>query len=519
MLITEKKYSYNDIAIQPTILSNVQHRSECNPFDKSGKLPLFTAPMSSVVNEKNFSIFESERINSILPRNVQIDKRLEHVKNGYWTAFSLSEFENYFTNSNVFEKSKINNPLRVLVDIANGHMSYLYKLTSKAKEYFQEKIEIMVGNIANPLTYKNLVTAGVSYVRVGIGGGSGCFIDGTKITLGDGTKKNIEDVIVGDTVLTHLGNLKLVVSTKRYLSTEEKITINEAITCTNDHKFYVIDKCNADKLTNDTLNDFCKWIRADELKIEKHLLIKRFYRNLIETVPITSIKKNNIETYVNDLTVVDDHSYIANDYIVHNCITSSNTSIHYPMASLIDETRKVKLSCAEEYNLEIEKLPKIIADGGIRNYSDVIKALALGADYVMIGGLFASLIESAAIAYFIENDKKYFLPSDVYTINENNGNFIITGGEFSNLEVHSLYKTFYGMASKQGQIDMNGSKTKTAEGIIKNIKVSTNLSKWQENMISYLQSAMSYLGIRDIKDLSQANCYLISNNTINSINK
>ena len=40
-------------------------------------------------------------------------------------------------------------------------------------------------------------------------------------------------------------------------------------------------------------------------------------------------------------------------------------------------------------------LPKIIADGGIRNYDHVIKALALGADYVMIGSLFAQCIESA----------------------------------------------------------------------------------------------------------------------------
>ena len=32
MLIKEMKYSYNDIGIVPAIKSNIEHRSECNPF-------------------------------------------------------------------------------------------------------------------------------------------------------------------------------------------------------------------------------------------------------------------------------------------------------------------------------------------------------------------------------------------------------------------------------------------------------------------------------------------------------
>ena len=64
------------------------------------------------------------------------------------------------------------------------------------------------------------------------------------------------------------------------------------------------------------------------------------------------------------------------------CITTSNVSIHYPQASLIDECKKIKESTVCKY---VRKKPAIVADGGIRNYDHVIKALALGADYVMIG--------------------------------------------------------------------------------------------------------------------------------------
>ena len=73
----------------------------------------------------------------------------------------------------------------------------------------------------------------------------------------------------------------------------------------------------------------------------------------------------------------------------NGCLTTSNTGIHYPIASLIDECDHIRIYKHEQY-------PKIVADGGIRNFSDAIKALALGADYVMVGGLFSSFIESAA---------------------------------------------------------------------------------------------------------------------------
>ena len=125
---------------------------------------------------------------------------------------------------------------------------------------------------------------------------------------------------------------------------------------------------------------------------------------MIKFIEIENIEYINEFEYVNDLSVENNHNYIANNYIVHNCITSSNTSIHMPQATLIDECNKEKKNIItlrdNRDNLDEPKFneslfPKIVADGGIRNYSDIIKALALGADYVMVGSLFAQCIESA----------------------------------------------------------------------------------------------------------------------------
>ena len=129
MLIKEMKYSYNDIAIVPAIKSNVEHRSECNPYTgKFGEssLPIFTAPMSTVVNEKNFSLFEDNNIIPILPRNFPLETRIDYLKRGKWAAVGLQEFEDLFIRNNW--NMELYPDVNVLIDIANGHMSKLHKL-------------------------------------------------------------------------------------------------------------------------------------------------------------------------------------------------------------------------------------------------------------------------------------------------------------------------------------------------------------------------------------------------------
>ena len=177
------------------------------------------------------------------------------------------------------------------------------------------------------------------------------------------------------------------------------------------------------------------------------------------------------------------------------CITSSNTAIHYPMASLINDCYKYK----KQWNLNI----KLIADGGIRNYDDVIKALALGADYVMIGGLFAECKDI---------NPNYYIKS--------NGVYCKANKEDLQKPDIQLYHKFYGMASKQGMKDLHLNKH-TAEGIIRYIPIKYNsLHQWTSNMKDYLCSAMSYCNVRLLQDfIGTPRVTLISNNAKNAINK
>lgn len=441
MLKEKIGYSYNDITIIPSVISNISSRSECNPFidQIDNWLPIFTAPMASVVNEDNLDDFIKNGIVPIIPRNIDIERRKYLINKKQWVALSLKEFEDLFITNVEDRQGDSNTHYFICVDIANGHMNSLYTKCVMAKQFAGQlgyKLTIMTGNIANPETYKWICNFNklckssiIDYIRVGIGGGSGC-------------------------------------------------------------------------------------------------------------------------------------------------ITTSNVSIHYPQASLIDECYNIKqnLKTIKNHLGEIlydpEYFPKIVADGGIRNYDHVIKALALGADYVMIGSLFAQCIESAGdktikslsqklpLRFPIERYKDFeidengnwsayytdeFIEKSLETWKEDinkykdqpvgsiTTNDYLNAVEKYNKRKESLSKKkfighidvkFFGMASADGQKSISGEKTKTAEGITKYLPVKYTLSGWVKNMISYLRSAMSYTDCKTLDEfIGKPELIINSISEIQAVNK
>lgn len=154
------KLDFNDLSIVPQETTYIKSRSEVSPY-YNGSLPLFTAPMDTVVSLDNFDLFKYNRINVCYPRNTKITLSPNFI--------SLSIFEmRMLLNSN-----KIAPYQCYLIDIANGHMSSLIELIKDVKSASPTTI-LMVGNVANPKTYTKLSEAGADYVRVGIGNGGGC---------------------------------------------------------------------------------------------------------------------------------------------------------------------------------------------------------------------------------------------------------------------------------------------------------------------------------------------------------
>jgi len=134
-----------------------------------------------------------------------------------------------------------------------------------------------------------------------------CFIAGTEITLSNGDVKNIEDVVVGEEVLTYneesnetevgiVGNLK-----ESEVNSIVRITLDNEIVIhtTHEHPFYVNGK---------------GWVKAGELEVLDTCKKVNGEESIISTVDVLE------ETHIvyNLLSVSENHNFFANGILVHN---------------------------------------------------------------------------------------------------------------------------------------------------------------------------------------------------------
>ena len=164
LLSNQYKFDFDDMLIQPAVISQIRSRSTIDCTDHNQAMPIFAAPMDTVLDEENANLYLKLGINVCLPRGVKVSNPIDS-KALLFTSISLNEAE-------AIQKSdKL--PKAMLIDIANGHMQALAGAIKKIKTDHPKTI-IMAGNIAHPETFVKLALAGADYIRVGIGNGAGC---------------------------------------------------------------------------------------------------------------------------------------------------------------------------------------------------------------------------------------------------------------------------------------------------------------------------------------------------------
>ena len=165
------------------------------------------------------------------------------------------------------------------------------------------------------------------------------------------------------------------------------------------------------------------------------------------------------------------------------CTTSCLCGVHAPMASLIEEC----FNRGRDAN--------IVADGGVLGYSDIIKALALGADFVMCGGVLNKALESAGRTYLKKKNHPFVFKSTSSPVDQHSAEVLesFLSGEKSYVKEH------YGMSTERAQREM-GVRFHISEGIESQQEVSYTLAQWKAGLVHHLSSAMSYTGKKKLRD-------------------
>lgn len=173
---------------------------------------------------------------------------------------------------------------------------------------------------------------------------------------------------------------------------------------------------------------------------------------------IKTFKEQNETVY--DFTVKDDHSYVANDIIVHNSHCSTQIVSAHGMPQLYSIMNIKQNAKNKNYPL--------IADGGIKTSGDIVKSLAAGASAVMIGNLFAGTDEAP--------------------------------GEIISGQDNRLYKQYRGQASKSFMND-HCRTTVAAEGVSSFIPYKGSLESVVHELVMGVKSGLSYSGAWNISEL------------------
>lgn len=194
--------------------------------------------------------------------------------------------------------------------------------------------------------------------------------------------------------------------------------------------------------------------------------VGRTLKQLREMLPDACIMAGNVATYAG----ADYLAQCGADLIKVGigggsvCTTRIKTGFGVPMLTSIQECARVDRS--------------IIADGGIRTPGDIVKALAFGADFCMIGGMLAGTKPT---------------PGPVLTDAQGN-----------------KYKEYRGMASKEAQEDFIGKMTewKTAEGVSTKVPYQEKEESLIADLIGGLRSGLTYGGASTVKELQRKLNYL-----------
>ena len=149
----------------------------------------------------------------------------------------------------------------------------------------------------------------------------------------------------------------------------------------------------------------------------------------------------------------------------------------------------------------------VCADGGCTCAGDVAKAFGAGADFVMLGGMFAGTDEAAG-----ELIEKVVQTNQLVQKDEKSKELCL-------LQKREMYKQFYGMSSQLAQEKHFGVMAcyRASEGKVVEVAYKGSVEKVIMEILGGVRSTMSYIGARRLKDIPKCTTFYRVNRQLNEV--
>ena len=476
-------YGYDDVTLVPAY-SDLESRS-CSKTNMHGfDIPIIASCMDTLGYDLMETVIKNnipfiahrafktvqEQWNYFIPNNEFNHPFLRYQKI-WWAVGSVKKYEKWIEY--LYDKGVRN----FCVDMAHGDskacidtIKYIKNLDICRKEEAlktpgktltsfslpDRPVHIIAGNVATPEGFKRLENAGANGIRIGIASGQICFTGDTLVTVCASKnkfyEKQIKHIKVGDHVVTASGKTREVKKIYENDYVGEIYKINDDIKVTPTHKFHVYDHLTKEK----------KYLEIKDYDEKRYSFLD--YDNKTHKANL-DIDEFNGKVY--NIEVDDEHTYTVGKLMlgVSNCSTAIQTGFGVPILTNIIESVKARKN----------KNTWIIADGGIKNTGDIAKAIYFGADFCMIGKLFAATDKACGKCY----DKNFKL---------------IKNDDLENI----VYKEYHGMASRDAR--KNILSYASVEGVAGMVKYSGTTEDFINDTKLRLQASLSYAGAKDWKE-------------------
>jgi IMP dehydrogenase len=286
-----------------------------------------------------------------------------------------------------------------------------------------------------------------------------------KLTLGLPVMTANMDTVTEDAMADFIGARGGIGVLHRFLSVEENVAMFKRC---HHPTFVSVGTAEAEMERVEALRDagaeyFCVDVAHGHAKY-----VGKMVKRMRQILPNACIMAGNVATYAGADYLASVKADIVKVGIGPGsvCTTRIKTGFGVPQLTAIQECARADRS--------------IVADGGIRTPGDIVKALAFGADFVMIGGMLAGTRPTPGEAL----------------------------RDAAGTPTHKVYR---GMASQEVAEDHLGGLTgwKTAEGVATRVPYREDEEEIIADIIGGLRSGLTYAGSNTIRELQRKLNYML----------